>query len=52
MFIARQRGYRVVEVPIPWYYNPGSKIRMLRDSWKMVLDLVTIRRNGRSGLYL
>lgn len=51
LFIARRHGYKVVEVPIPWYYNPGSKIRMLRDSWKMMLDLLTIRRNGRSGLY-
>jgi dolichyl-phosphate beta-glucosyltransferase len=51
MFIARRLGYRVVEVPIPWHYNPGSKIRMLRDSWKMVLDLVTIRRNGLAGKY-
>ena len=51
LFIARRRGYRIVEVPIPWYYNPESKIRMLRDSWRMVLDLVAIRRNGLAGLY-
>jgi dolichyl-phosphate beta-glucosyltransferase len=51
LFIARRRGYRIVEVPIPWYYNPESKIRMLRDSWRMVLDLLTIRRNGLTGLY-
>jgi glycosyltransferase involved in cell wall biosynthesis len=51
LYIARRRGYRVVEVPIPWYYNPGSKVRMLRDSWKMALDLVAIRRNGLAGKY-
>jgi len=51
LFIARRRGHKIVEVPIPWYYNPESKIRMLRDSWRMVMELVTIRRNGLSGLY-
>ena len=44
-------GYQIVEVPIPWYFNPDSKIRMLHDSWRMVLDLLAIRRNGRAGLY-
>ncbi len=51
LFIARRRGYQIVEVPIPWYFNPESKVRMLRDSWRMVLDLLAIRRNGLAGLY-
>jgi dolichyl-phosphate beta-glucosyltransferase len=51
LFAARQRGYKIVEVPIPWYFNPESKIRMLRDSWRMFQDLVAIRRNARRGLY-
>lgn len=51
LFIARRHGYQIVEVPIPWYFNPDSKIRMLHDSWRMVLDLLAIRRNGRAGLY-
>jgi glycosyltransferase involved in cell wall biosynthesis len=49
--IARQRKYRLVEVPIPWYYQPRSKINVLRDSAKMALDLFTIRRNIRTGVY-
>jgi hypothetical protein len=51
LFIARQHGYRIVEVPIPWYFNADSKIRVLRDSWNMVIDLITFRRNGLAGLY-
>lgn len=51
LFIARQRGYRIVEVPIPWYFNPESKIRMLRDSWRMLRDLILIRANNLRGLY-
>ena len=51
LFVARQRGYRIVEVPVPWYFNPESKVRMLRDSWRMVRDLILIRINGLQGKY-
>lgn len=51
LFIARQRGYRIVEVPIPWYFNSDSHIRMLRDSWRMVRDLLLIRLNSLEGKY-
>jgi dolichyl-phosphate beta-glucosyltransferase len=51
LFVARQRGYRIVEVPIPWYFNPESKVRMLRDSWRMLRDLLQIRRNSLQGKY-
>jgi glycosyltransferase involved in cell wall biosynthesis len=43
--IARSWGYRIIEVPIPWYYKEHSKIHVLRDSFKMALDLIEIRRN-------
>ena len=49
--IAQERGYQTYEIPIPWYYNDDSKINVLRDSWRMFLDLLTIRRNARRGLY-
>jgi dolichyl-phosphate beta-glucosyltransferase len=51
LFIALKRGYRVVEVPIPWYYNPGSRVSLIRDSLSMLNDLFIIRRNWRAGLY-
>jgi glycosyltransferase involved in cell wall biosynthesis len=51
LFIARLSGYQVIEVPIPWYYNPHSKIRVARDSLKMGLDLLTIRLNALRGVY-
>ena len=51
LFIALRRGYRVVEVPIPWYYNPGSRIRPVRDAFGMLADLFRIRANWRRGLY-
>jgi glycosyltransferase involved in cell wall biosynthesis len=51
LYIASRLSYPILEIPIPWYFNPESKINVIRDSWKMFLDLLTIRRNGRQGLY-
>lgn len=51
LFVAVRRGYRVVEVPIPWHYYPGSRVSLLRDSLAMFADLFRIRSNWRRGLY-
>lgn len=49
--IAFKLGYRVRELPIPWYYHPHSKIRVVRDSVRMTRDLLKIRRKLRRGEY-
>lgn len=51
LYIARCHGYEIVEIPIDWYYNADSKINVFRDSLRMFLDLLLIRRNSRHGLY-
>lgn len=51
LFIARRRGYRIVEVGIPWYFNADSKIRVARDASRMFLDLINIRLNAWAGRY-
>lgn len=51
LFIARMKGYTVVELPIPWYFNSESKVSVLRDSLRMALDLLTIRVNALRGVY-
>jgi glycosyltransferase involved in cell wall biosynthesis len=51
LYIATRRGYRIVELPIPWVHIPGSRVRLLRDSWAMFTDLFRIRRNWSRGLY-
>lgn len=51
LFIGRLRGYRIIEIPIPWYYNAESKIRVFRDSFNMGKDLLTMRLNARRGVY-
>lgn len=51
LFIARRLGYRILEVPIPWYFNAGSKVRVWHDSLSMGTDLLKIRFNALRGLY-
>ncbi len=51
LYIARHHKYQVVEIPIHWYFNADSKISVVRDSLRMFLDLLAIRRNARRGLY-
>ena len=51
LFIAKMRGYEVIELPIPWYYRNESKVKVLRDSWRMFLDILKVRKNARQGKY-
>ncbi len=51
LFIARRLGYTIKEIPIPWYYNSHSNIRVLRDSLQMGSDLLKIRWNAITGKY-
>jgi dolichyl-phosphate beta-glucosyltransferase len=51
LFIARKLGYRIVELPIPWYFNPDSKISVVRDSYHMAMDLISIRLKSLRGEY-
>jgi dolichyl-phosphate beta-glucosyltransferase len=52
LFIARRLGYRIIEVPIPWYFNKDSRVQLVNDSLRMAFDLLTIRRNNRRGDYV
>lgn len=51
LYLARLRGYRIVELPIPWYFYAGTKLNPVRDALQMALDIWTVRQNARKGLY-
>ncbi len=51
LFIAYRRGYRVVEIPVDWYYRQESKVSAVRDALRMILDIFRIRLNARRGAY-
>jgi dolichyl-phosphate beta-glucosyltransferase len=51
LFIALRHGYRLIEIPITWYYKPQSRISPFRDSINMVMEVMRVRINGLRGLY-
>lgn len=51
LFIAKKLGYRCVEVPVRWSHSEGTKVRMLKDSVDMFLDLLRVRWNDLRGRY-
>ena len=51
LYIALQRGYKLLEVPITWYYKPQSRVHPLRDSISMLREVVRVRLNGWRGRY-
>ena len=51
LYIAKRRGYTVKELPITWYYDPYSTMRLWDDSVKLLREIWEIRRNWRLGYY-
>jgi dolichyl-phosphate beta-glucosyltransferase len=51
LYIARRRGYRIVEIPIHWYHSSESKVSALRDALRMIQDIFRIHANARRGMY-
>lgn len=43
LYLARRMGYRIKESPVRWAFVPGSKIRLWRDSCRMLRDLGRLR---------
>ncbi|SIO56353.1 dolichyl-phosphate beta-glucosyltransferase [Singulisphaera sp. GP187] len=42
---ATRMGCRIDEVPVTWVEIPGSKVNLLRDSWRMLTGLERIRKS-------
>jgi dolichyl-phosphate beta-glucosyltransferase len=51
LFIAQKMGFRIQEIPIDWFFNPDSRVRLVGDSLRMGFDLLTIRWNALRGRY-
>jgi dolichyl-phosphate beta-glucosyltransferase len=51
LFIAQKRGYRIVEVPINWYYMSNSRVSPVGDSVRMFREILQVRMNDWRGLY-
>jgi dolichyl-phosphate beta-glucosyltransferase len=44
LLLARELGYRIAEVPVVWCDSRPSRVRMVRGSWRMLRELLAIRR--------
>lgn len=51
LYIARKFGYTIREIPIDWYFDPDSRVRLVGDSMRMGLDLISIRLKAARGDY-
>jgi dolichyl-phosphate beta-glucosyltransferase len=51
LYLAVRRGYKVAEVPVPWAYGEETKVNPLRDSWRNLRDVLTVRWYALLGRY-
>jgi glycosyltransferase involved in cell wall biosynthesis len=51
LFIAKRRGYKIREVPITWYFDADSRMRLVQDSLKLLTEIWEIQMNWRKGFY-
>ena len=51
LYIARLRGYKLLELAIPWYFSSESKVNPMQDTYKMFHDIRRIRQNAKNGVY-
>jgi len=51
LYLALKRGLRVKEVPVTWINSPRSKVDPIRDSLRMMRDMIGIRVKNWLGLY-
>lgn len=51
LYLAQKHGMKIGELPVPWFYEPHSKMRVIRDGIQMGLDVLRIRRNDLLGRY-
>lgn len=42
LWLARQRGYTVIEMPVQWTHDPDSRVRLVGDSLEMLRDVINI----------
>lgn len=51
LFLIERLGGKVIEVPVRWNDNPATKVRLLRDSSRMLTDLAALRWRALTGKY-
>jgi glycosyltransferase involved in cell wall biosynthesis len=48
LYLAEQAHLRIREIPVHWNHHEGSKIRVLRDSQRMLREIFSLRRDANA----
>ena len=51
LYLARKKGYKIKEVPITWYFDADSRMRLFEDSLKALFEIWQIRKAWWTGGY-
>ena len=51
LYVAKHNGLRLAEIPVRWNDVAGSKVSAIRDTRRMISELMQIRKNSRQGIY-
>lgn len=51
LFLARKHGYKIQEVPIVWHHNETDRVNPIKDSLRMLTDIIKVRIADLSGKY-
>lgn len=49
LYLARRMGYRIEEMPVKLLVHSGSKVNVLRDSFRMLRDVLKVRLTAAPG---
>lgn len=51
LYLAKRLGYPIVQMPVTWRHEEGSKVRMLRDVLRSLRDILQILVTAHTGGY-
>ena len=51
LFLAKKLGYRIIEIPVKWSNDPGSRVKFPQDIINSLMDLYKIRYNEFKKIY-
>jgi dolichyl-phosphate beta-glucosyltransferase len=51
LYLAKQMGYKIKEVPVEWHYVETRRVNPIKDSFQGLVDIISIRINAMKGIY-
>ncbi len=51
LYLARKWGLQVREIPVIWHHSPTNNVNPVRDTLRMLSDIVRVRLNDLGGQY-